>query len=61
MKKIFEAEYGSDLAEEIEKWIKQETITEEGGVKVYRPFAIVELFDQNGEPVPTNKAAPRKI
>ena len=61
MKKIFEAEYGSDLAEEIEKWIKQQTISEEGSVKVYRPYAIVELFDQNGEPVTTNNATPRKI
>ena len=54
MKKIFEAEYGTELAEEVKKWIEKQTIDENGGCKVFRPYAVVELFDQNREPVKDN-------
>lgn len=37
MKKVFEADYGNKLAEDIEKWVREQTITKEGGCKVYRP------------------------
>lgn len=54
MKKLFEAEYGSGLAEQIEKWVRSQTITEDGGCRVFRPYAVVELFDQNGNPIINN-------
>lgn len=52
MKKIFsDATYGPDLIPEIEKWINSQTLTPDGSCKVFRPVAVIELFDQNGEPL----------
>jgi len=51
MEKIFEAEYGSDLAKKVADWIEKQTFDESGGVSVYRPTAIVRLYDQLGDPV----------
>jgi len=53
-KKIFEAEYGNHLADKVSEWIEKQTLTKERGCKVYRPYAVVELFDQNGEELNEN-------
>lgn len=54
MKKIFEEEYGDRLADEVAKWIRDQTLTD-NGCKIYRPSVVVELFDQHGESVGTKK------
>lgn len=58
MKRIFEAEYGSDLAESVKGWIRTLTMTEEGEVKIYKPTIVIDLtlFDQHGNEVKQNEA-----
>ena len=51
MKKVFEAEYPDDLNKQITEWVEEQTVNEDGSLKVFRPYAVVELFDQNGEPI----------
>lgn len=48
MKKIFQAEYGDELADDVREWIKGETMKEDGTIKIYRPYVTVELFNQYG-------------
>lgn len=50
MKKIFEAEYGSDLADRVSEWILEQT-DKDNRNNVFRPKVVVELFDQNGNEV----------
>ncbi|HEY9826376.1 MAG TPA: hypothetical protein V6D19_13085 [Stenomitos sp.] len=57
MKKIFSAEYPNELSSEIEKWISE--ICGGDDLKVYRPQAVVELFDQDGNKV--KESNPNKL
>lgn len=55
MEKIFNAEYGNDLYDDIrlsvKEYIFKETINEDGSCKVFNPSAVViiKLYNQNGE------------
>lgn len=56
MEKVFEDfEYGNDLANEVSKWIESKTIDENGGCKIFRPIAVVKIFDQNGDEIKDDK------
>lgn len=48
---LLEAEYGPDLARKAAEWIEKQTMDDQGGCKVFRPYALITLYDQNGEPV----------
>lgn len=49
MKKLFEAEYPEDLISQFEKYVRETMYNEDGDTKVFRPFVVVEFFDQNGD------------
>lgn len=49
MKKIFDAEYGDELAKKVGDWIIKQTLTEDGSCKVFRPIASITLYDQRGD------------
>lgn len=55
MRKLFEAEHGEELANQVSEWIKKQTLTEDCGCKVFRPYAVVEIFDQSGSPLTNEK------
>jgi len=50
MKRIITEEYGSDLAKEVARFIEKNTMTG-GCCTVYRPTAVIELFDQDGKEI----------